>query len=162
MPGWTGRYRLSDGGLELLTSRGESLLFEPLPDEARAALEGATWSLLAFVEPNPVEGMPAPLPLTAVVRQGTEITITFEGDTLRGSAGCNGYEAAYALDGSSFTIEAVVSTIVACESPAGVMEQEDRYLGVLRDVTIINVYGGQLWMETGDGRVLVFGAPTGG
>jgi len=59
--------------------------------------------VLAFVEPNPVEGMPASLHLSADVGEGTEITITFEGDTLCGAAGCNSYEAAYTLDGSSLT-----------------------------------------------------------
>lgn len=154
--GWTTQYRLSGEQLELITVRGETLIFDPLPQEAEAAFEGPTWSLVAFVEPNRVEDMPAPLPLTTDVRQGTEITSTFGDGRVRGSAGCNSYEAGYVHDGTSFAIEGLAFTEMACLSPEGVMDQEQRYLDVLKDVSAYNVYAGQLWLETSDGRALVF------
>ncbi len=157
--GWTSHYRLSEGQLELLTLRGETLVFEPLAAETTPALEGPTWSLLAFVEPNPVEGMPAPLPLATDVRSGTEITITFSDGVLRGSAGCNSYQAAYTRDASVLTIGSTAVTEMFCLSPEGVMEQEDQYLRVLEDVVGFHIHGGQLWLETGDGRALVFSVP---
>jgi heat shock protein HslJ len=156
MLGWTDHFQLNDGLLELLTSRGERLLFEPLPEGAGASLEGATWSLLAFVEPSPAEGLPARPPLTVDVDEGTEITITFEGDALRGSAGCNSYQAGTHLDGSALSVEGVAVKGMACPSPEGVMEQEGRYLGVLKDVTDAQLFGQRLWLETDDGRGLVF------
>jgi heat shock protein HslJ len=158
--GWTDRFRLSEGKLELLSARGESLLFEPLPEEARAALEGPTWSLLAFVEPDPAEGMPAPLPLPTEPITGSEITVTFSEGKLTGSAGCNMYAAAYRPDGDSLAIEGLEFTEMACLDPDGVLQQEDHYLGVLKDVIAGHVYGGQLWLETSDGRALVFRVPT--
>jgi heat shock protein HslJ len=161
MLGWTDHFRLSETKLELLTARGEVLLFTPKREEVKVVLEGPTWSLLAFVEPNAVEDMPAPLPIPAEVLHVTEITVTFDGDTLRGSAGCNSYGAAYAHDGSSLTIETIASTVMDCPSPEGVMEQERRYLGVLKDVIAYYVHRGQLWLETDDGRALVFRAPAG-
>jgi heat shock protein HslJ len=75
-----------------------------------------------------------------------------------GSAGCNTYSAAYTFDGSFFTFETPVATEMACSAPAGVMEQEQRYLGFLKDVTAYRIVGNQLWLETGDGRALVFTA----
>jgi heat shock protein HslJ len=153
--GWTSHYRLGEGQLELLTSRGDVLLFEPL--EGEVTLEGPTWSLVAFFEPKPTEGMQAPLPRPTDVLDGTEITICFWGDRLQGSAGCNSYEAAYARDGSTLTIEGIAATEMACMSPEGVMEQDARYLGLLKDVSAYHVYGGRLWLETEDGRALVFG-----
>jgi hypothetical protein len=36
------------------------------------------------------------------------------------------------------------------------MEQERRYLDVLKDVTHYRIHGNQLWLETRDGRALVF------
>jgi hypothetical protein len=90
------------------------------------------------------------------VHEGTEITISLGGDRLRGSAGCNSYEGAYAQDGSTLTMESMAVTEMACLSPEGVMEQEARYLGLLKDVSAYHVYGGQLWLEMGDGRALVF------
>jgi heat shock protein HslJ len=158
--GWTDHFRLSETQLELLTARGEVLLFTPMREEDKAVLEGPAWSLRAFVEPNAIEGMSAPLPIPAEVLQVTEITVAFDGDTLRGSAGCNSYEAAYARDGSSLTIETIASTAMDCRSPEGIMEQERHYLGVLKDVIAYHIHGGQLWLETNDGRALVFRAPT--
>jgi heat shock protein HslJ len=152
--GWTTHFRLGEGRLELLTTRGEVLLFEPL--EGEPTLEDPSWSLLAFVELNPAEGIPAPLPMPTDVREGTEVTISFGGDRLQGSAGCNSYEAAYARDGSMLTIEGIAVTEMACMSPEGVMEQEVRYLGMLQEVSAYQVYGGRLWLETADGRALVF------
>jgi heat shock protein HslJ len=157
--GWTDRFRLSERQLELLTARGESLVFEPLPIEVQPSLEGPTWSLLTFVEPNPVEGMPAPLPLPTEPLAGSEITATFSEGKVRGSAGCNTYGAAYRPDGASLAIESLEFTEMACLDPDGVLQQEDHYLGVLKDVIAGHVYGGQLWLETGDGRALVFRAP---
>lgn len=152
------RYRLAEGQLEVLTVRGESLRFEPLPAEAQPALEGPTWSLLATVDPNPVEGMPAPLLLPLDPLAGTEITLALAGDTAQGSAGCNTYQAAYALDAASLAFENLAFTERACSTPEGVMAQEGRYLDLLGDVTAYHLYGGQLWLETGDGRALVFGS----
>ena len=37
------------------------------------------------------------------------------------------------------------------------MAQEGQVLDLLRDVTAYHLYGGQLWLETADGRALVFG-----
>jgi heat shock protein HslJ/putative hemolysin len=158
--GWTNRFRLSETQLELLTTRGEVLVFTPTREEDKAVLEGPTWSLLAFVAPNATEDMPGPLTIPAEALQVSEITVTFDGDTLRVSARCNSYEAAYARDGSSLTIEPIAPTVMDCPSPEGVMEQEGRYLGVLKNVIAYHVHGGQLWLETDDGRALVFRAPT--
>jgi heat shock protein HslJ len=150
------RYRLAEGQLEILTIRGESLLFEPLPQAAQPTLEGPSWSLLATIEPNPVEGMPAPLPLPRDPLAGTEITLALAGGSAQGSAGCNTYQAAYTLDAASLAFENLAFTERACSTPEGVMAQEGRYLDLLRDVMAYRLYGGQLWLETGDGRALVF------
>ena len=77
---------------------------------------------------------------------------------MSGSAGCNTYYAAYTCDGYFLTCETPAATEMACRGPAGIMEQEQRYLGFLEDVTDYRIYGSQLWLETGDGRALVFTA----
>jgi len=153
--GWTTDYQLGEGQLEILTARGEVLVFEPLPEDANASLEGTAWTLTAFIEEKRVEGMPTPLLMPTDLLAETEIMATFEDSTVSGSAGCNSYRAAYAVDGSSLNVEAPAATEMACLSPAGVMEQEQRYLGFLRDVTAHRIHGNQLWLETGDGRALV-------
>jgi len=152
----TSDYRLTQGQLELLTVQGKELVFEPLPEDAQAGLEGTIWRLAAFIEDKEVEEMAASLLRPTDLLAGTEITATFEDGTARGSAGCNTYEAAYARDGSFLTFEALAVTEMACIDPAGIMEQEQRYLGFLKDVTAHHIVGRQLWLEIGDGRILLF------
>lgn len=154
--GWATDYRLSEDQLEILTARGEVLAFEPLPEDADASLEGTAWALAAFIEENPVEGMPTPLLMPTDLLAKTEITATFENGTASGSAGCNTYHATYTFNGSFLTVESPAATEMACLNPVGVMEQEQRYLSFLRDVTVYRIYGSQLWLETDDGRALVF------
>lgn len=155
---WATDYRLGEGKLEILTARGEVLVFESLPEDAAASLEGTTWALAAFIEERVVEGMATPLLMPTDLLAGTEITATFEDGTVRGSAGCNTYGADYALDDSSLIFESIAVTEMACGGPAGIMEQETRYLDFLGDMTAYRIYGSQLWLEAGDGRALVFTA----
>jgi heat shock protein HslJ len=149
-------YRLAEQQLEILTKRGKVLVFEPLPEEAQVALEGHTWSLQSFVEPNRVQDWPVPLPLPQEVLEGTEVTAVFEGGLVRGSGGCNTYQGQYERSGGALSFEAIAMTKMACLDREGVMEQEQRYWVVLVDVTAYWLFGGQLWLETGDGRALVF------
>ena len=155
---WVTNYRLGEEQLEILTARGEVLVFEPLPEDADASLERTTWVLTAFIEEKTVEGMDIPLLMPTNLLAETAITATFEDGTVSGSAGCNTYFAAYTCDGSFLTCETPAATEMACSGPAGVMEQEQRYLGLLNDATAYRIYGSQLWLETGDGRALVFTA----
>ena len=45
---WATNYRLGEGQLEIFTARGEVLVFEPLPEDANASLEGTTWGLAVY------------------------------------------------------------------------------------------------------------------
>lgn len=154
--GWTNHYRLTEGKLELSTSRGETLVFEPVPPEAKPALEGPTWMLLAFVEPNPYDESPNRSPMPSDVLSGTEITAILEGSRAQGSTGCNSYGASYTSDGSALRFEGITFTEMACLDPEGVMLQEGRFLEFMAAVTTFRIYGDQLWLETSDGRALVF------
>ena len=155
--GRASHYRLSEEQLELLTIAGETLVFEPLPEDANASLEGITWTLTGFIKAKTAEDITTPMLLPRIPLPETEITTTFEDGAVSGSAGCNTYQAAYAFD-ASLTIETLAVTEMAYLDPTGVMEQEQRYLSFLQDVTVYHIYGGQLWLETGDGHALVFAA----
>jgi heat shock protein HslJ len=153
---WVDRHVLAGDRLELQSVRGETLVYEPLPAEAQPSLEGTTWTLLSFIEPNPAEDMPAPVPLSFDVLPGTEITATFSDGQVGGSAGCNSYGGSYSLEAAALAIGDLFQTEMACLEPEGVMEQESHYLAVLRDATHAHVFGTRLWLETDDGRGLVF------
>ncbi|MBM4464508.1 MAG: META domain-containing protein [Chloroflexi bacterium] len=148
-------YCLTQGRLQITTVPGQVFVYEPLSEAVRPVLEGPTWTLLAAVEERRPEGLPVPVPDPNPVLEGTEITLTLEDGTAGGSAGCNAYGAAYTLDGTSLAFGEVVATERGCPTP-DVMEQEQRYLTWLQDVTGYHIYGRQLWLMVCDGRALVF------
>ena len=53
-------------------------------------------------------------------------------------------------------IRILARTAMARLDPRGIMAQEQRYLDTLRQATTARVYGMRLWLETPDGRALVF------
>jgi heat shock protein HslJ len=158
---WTDRFRLADdsGQLELLSQRGESLAFEPFAPQALPPVEGPEWVLLSFVEPNTAAGLEQPIVLPMDVITETATTLQFREGTAMGTAGCNQYSAPYNLQGTALSIEDPVRTEMFCEQPKGIMEQEERTLSWLAEAEKAQVHGRQLWLETGDGRALVFFAP---
>jgi heat shock protein HslJ len=162
MLGWASDYRLQGGQLEIRTERGETLVFERLPAGANADLEGTEWTLAAIVEEAEVEGMDTPLPRLAEPLPGTQITAVFESGTASGSAGCNTYTATYAATDSTLTVGEIAFTDMACLDPAGVMEQEQRYLDLLRNADTYRLHYNQLWLETRDEEALLFTAHGGG
>jgi heat shock protein HslJ len=150
--GWVDRYVLEGSRLELQTVRGEMLVYEPLPVEAQPPLEGTAWTLISLFEPNRAKDViAAPQELL----KGTELNLRLSDGRVMGNAGCNTYGGSYSLQAGALTVSDLYQTEMACMDPKGVMEQESRYLSVLRDATQANVYGMQLWLETEDGRGLV-------
>ena len=59
------------------------------------------------------------------------ITLNFEDGELSGRAACNYYGSPYTLQGSRIQIGMLEQTAMLCEQPAGVMEQEARYMKAL-------------------------------
>ncbi len=151
-------YCLVQSKLQITTVPGQVFTYEPLPEAAQPPLEGPTWSLLSIVGARQIEGEAVAWPDPAWLVEGTEITIAFEGGTASGSAGCNDYGAAYTLDGTSLEFGDIAATEKACLTPEGIMEQEQRYLIVLKGVTDYRTYGTLLWLWTEDGHALAFTA----
>jgi heat shock protein HslJ len=156
--GWASDYRLQGEQLEIRSERGETLVFERLPEDATSDLEGTEWTLAAIVEEAEVEGMDTPLPRLAEPLPGTHITATFENGAASGTAGCNTYIATYSALDSTLTVETIAFTEMACLDPDGVMEQEQRYLELLQKVATYRIHYNQLWLETGDEGALVYTA----
>ena len=148
-------YCLTQGRLQIATRAGRVFVYDPLPETARPPLEGPTWFLLSIVGQRLVEGEVAPWPDPFPVREGSVITLTLANGIASGSAGCNTYQATYSR-GAAITFGPLAMTKKACLAPEGVMEQEQRYLGVLQDVTDYRLVGSELWLETGSGPALVF------
>ena len=143
-------YLLSAERLEITSVEGV-LVFVPLsPGEVPPPAQ-TVWTLQHFVQ----AGTSTP------VLPATTITLAFDGDTLReqglvaGSSGCNTYTAPYTYV-NEFSFSAPAATEMACAEPQGSMEQEQRYLEWLQDVTAYGLDDDELRLETADGRALVF------
>jgi heat shock protein HslJ len=90
-----------------------------------ATLDGSAWRLEALVE----GGQRVP------VLAGTEVTLEFFGKNVGGSAGCNRYNATYSIEGDHLSVMTPRQTRMICPTPAGVMEQEGRFLSALQAVS---------------------------
>jgi heat shock protein HslJ len=86
--------------------------------------KGPAWvvTLLAGVDDAPVP-----------VLEGTFLTLTFDEAEVSGSAGCNTYSGPATFD-DTVRIGPVAVTMMYCPEPHGVMEQEGRFLDLLRRV----------------------------
>jgi heat shock protein HslJ len=83
------------------------------------------------------------------VLEGTTLTADFGKDgNLSGNAGCNTYNGAYKVNGDQITIGPLASTMMACEEPAGVMEQETQYLAALQSAATYQIEGNVLQLRT--------------
>ena len=100
------------------------------------SLVGTSWALVSLGDSDSLD-LPA---------SGADVTIEFkEGGELRGKAGCNNYFSNnYSAAGSIFVAGAVGSTRMACGEPAGIMEQETRFLELLGAAEFHTVLGDTL------------------
>ncbi|MEG3436644.1 META domain-containing protein [Pannus brasiliensis CCIBt3594] len=88
-------------------------------NETPRTLDGTNWKLSGWTGRNLVEG--------------TEITASFKGTNLGGSAGCNRYIARYQTKEDSFSVKPeIATTMMACPEPR--MKQEQAFLTALKGV----------------------------
>jgi heat shock protein HslJ len=85
--------------------------------------------------------------------EGTEITAIFNGEgNLSGIAGCNNYSGVYQVDGEQIQIELGPLTMMFCDQPEGVMDQEASYLQALGSATSFQIVGDELVMQNESGQ----------
>jgi heat shock protein HslJ len=80
----------------------------------------------------------------------------FAGNQISGSGGCNNYSGTYSVSGSNIWISDLSSGMMACDSPAGIMQQEADFLAALRASSTFQFDGSQLTLRRGDGTTTVF------
>jgi heat shock protein HslJ len=141
--GKTASYEISEGQLMLLDSAGQTLL--TFSAQAMTGIEGTGWTALSVNN-----GREA---VVSVVN-GTEITATFDGQKVGGTAGCNRYSAGYTVDGNKITIELPLSTMMMCAEPEGIMEQEQAYLAALPQAATYEIRDGRLELRDANGALL--------
>jgi putative lipoprotein len=110
-------------------------------------LVGSRWELAGYGDPDA---------LTPVVGE-RPVTLEFiDGERLGGNGGCNGYGSSYTLNADALSVEAVISTMMACMTD-GLMEQEQAYFAALQSATRYEIVDGKLMIEYGEeGQHMVF------
>jgi heat shock protein HslJ len=105
-------------------------------------LSGTSWEVTGYNNgKQAVTGMLA----------GTTLTADFGKDgSLSGNAGCNTYSGSYKVNGDQITIGPLASTMMACDQPEGVMEQEAQYLAALQSAATYQIEGNVLQLRTKD------------
>ena len=152
------------GRLNIRTSLGKMLVFEPLPP-AVEEIVGKEWSLRAFVPLHFVDQLPGGPEVWSLrdveeVIPGTDVTVSFDEDGLEGSSGCNSYAVPVRREGGSITVDvdSFTHTTNLCEGLDGLMDQEERYLDLLPRLTQYGTYSDGLFFETDDDVFLLFRA----
>jgi heat shock protein HslJ len=102
---------------------------------------GSEWVLVALGE--------------AAVLGGSRITLTLGPGAVRGYAGCNWYGGVATVGGGTLEIAEMSQTGRLCRDPAGVVEQEERYLRTLADAAAYRTAGDTLRLATAAGRPLL-------
>ncbi|MDP9144668.1 MAG: META domain-containing protein [Actinomycetota bacterium] len=88
------------------------------------------------------------------VLEGTTLTLTYDGERISGNAGCNSYFGPASID-DTVQIGPLATTLMIRSEPAGVMEQERRFLDLLQGVDSIDVAENHLELGQGGGRVAI-------
>lgn len=110
------------------------------------AVEGQVWEVSQIADDG-VLGPPI---------EGTVITAVFENDAVGGIAGCNTYFGSYQVEGDDLAIGQLGSTLMFCEQPQGIMDQEFAYFGLLESATRFAVDGRQLKLIADDAVIVVY------
>lgn len=120
-------YALQNG--QLAEIPGEEAALEKV---SAVDLNGTTWTLLELDEDQPALA-------------DTTVTLSFTGDQLSGSGGCNSYNGSFTLGADNpfvMTIGPVVATQMAC--PDSILNQETAYFKALQTVTQWGYWIGKL------------------
>jgi len=105
-------------------------------------LNHTTWELYSI-------GNYAPIPDSIT-------TIRFENGKVSGLGGCNQYGGEYQVHGNKLSLDKLYMTEMACISPEGIMEQEQRFLKALGDTSSFEIMNGQLQISMSDSETLTF------
>lgn len=138
--------QIENNRLEIIDASGAPVLtfMKGIPID----LAGTSWTLTSLIDEG---GSMAP------IVTGTTVTAIFDADGIRvsGLAGCNHYSADYTRNGADITIKSAVRTDMYCGEPEGLMDQEDRYLSLLTDVSSYRVEGDRLILSDKEGADLL-------
>ena len=105
-------------------------------------LDGSAWVLVSLDGEQPIEDR--------------QPTLAFEGGQVSGNASCNHYGAGYEIEDDAITFSGLYNTEMACMEKEGVMQQEQMYLGILRNAQRFELGENLLTIFTDTEQTLTF------
>jgi heat shock protein HslJ len=118
----------------------------PPPPPAPDPLSGTRWDVVNYNDGVAI----------VTLIPGTTATLEFGANgQLTGSAGCNTYNATYRVSGNSISISPPGATMRVCPEPAGVMDQEVRFLAALQSSATFRIDGNLLELQNAAGQITV-------
>ena len=111
-------------------------------------IKGTTWIVIRLEDGS---GELSP------VIDDTTLTMLYDGERVSGTAGCNNYFGAASI-GEKVEFGQLGSTMMMCQEPEGLMEQEQRFLSHLGTTDTITSEGERLQLRSGE-TVLIEMAP---
>lgn len=118
----------------------------PTATPAGSTLPGTRWEVVNYNDGNAL----------VTLISGTRITMEFGSDgQVRGTAGCNTYFAPFQAGGSSLTINQPAATSQFCAEPAGIMDQEARFLTTLPRSASYRVDGNRLDIRSAADQIII-------
>lgn len=117
------------------------------PEGNISGMIGPLWGLVKIAQGD--AGSKEPL-------TGKLLTLQFSADgNVYGNAGCNNFSGKFELSGDEVVIRDLAATLMACENPSGIMEQEQQYLNLLSQVASGKMIDLQLVLYDQSGRSLL-------
>nr|NLD39680.1 META domain-containing protein [Actinomycetales bacterium] len=105
-------------------------------------LAGTSWTVTAYND-----GQSA----VVSVLEGTTLEVSFDEDgAISGNAGCNSVVGGFSAEGGAISFTDFGTTMMACDEPEGVMEQEVAFVAALESAATYTLEGDRLSMRTAD------------
>jgi heat shock protein HslJ len=130
------QYAIDGDLLQVANSSGNSLQFER---EAPPRLDGSAWKVTSYNNNRQA---------VVGVLGDAEITLSFAGGEVSGSAGCNNFHATYVTEGDRIEFGPAMTTRMACDEP--LMTQEQAFLAALASAVTWRIEGNVLDMHRAD------------
>lgn len=139
------RVRLRDGTTQFRQVTITVIAPQP-PPPAPDPLAGTRWDVVNYNDGSAI----------VTLLPGTTMTMEFGANgQLTGSAGCNTYSATYRVSGNSISISPPGATMRVCAEPAGVMDQEVRFLAALQSSATFRIDGNTLELQNAAGQIAI-------
>jgi len=110
------------------------------------SLDGSSWTLRSYQDDTGE---------TINILPRSTITAHFQANTVTGIAGCNNYNASYQASRNKLSFGSVAATKKICNTPLGIMQQENAFLNALNSTTSYKLKSNSLEMTDSRGNTLL-------